>query len=56
MSVRWNDEVKDAVNRNKNTWKEVLGDRDVAKERCMDAYREENRKLKGVYIRGPQKN
>ena len=33
-------------------WKEKLGAKDeFAKERCMEAYKEEKRMLKGVYFR-----
>ena len=46
-SVGWNDEVKAAVRRKEYAWKEVLAARDEeAKERLMEAYREEKRKIK----------
>ena len=46
----WNDEVKAVVRRKEAALKEVLGASDEeAKERCIEAYREE--KLKGIYIR-----
>ena len=37
----WNDEVKDAVEKKEDTWKEALraGD-EIAKERCMEVYKE----------------
>ena len=47
----WNDEVKAAVNK-----KEVLAGRDEeAKERHMEAYREEKRKVKRCIIQGKKK-
>ena len=51
-SVWWNDEVKAAVRR-----KEALAASDgEAKERCMEAYREEKRKVKRyIYIRANRK-
>ena len=46
-SVCRNYEVKGVVKRKKAAWKEVLGAREEdAKERCMEAYKEENRKVK----------
>ena len=46
-SMWWNDEVKDAVKRKEAPWKEVLGARyEDAKERCMEVYRKEKRKVK----------
>ena len=45
MSVWWSDEIKAAVRRKEAAWKEVLATSDEeAKERCMEVYREENRK------------
>ena len=42
-----NYEVKGVVKRKEAAWKEVLGAREEdAKERCMEAYKEENRKVK----------
>ena len=47
-SVWSNDEVKAAVRRKEAAWKEVLAANDEeAKERCIEAYREEKRKGKG---------
>ena len=56
-SVCWNDEVKSAVRRKEVTWKEVLAANDeVAKERCMKAYRGEKRKVRRYeYIRAKRK-
>ena len=46
-SVWWNDEVKVAVRRKEAAWKEVsAASNEEAKERCMEAYREEKRKVK----------
>ena len=46
-SVWWSNEVKVMIKRKEAAWKEVLGVRDEeAKERCLKAYREENRKFK----------
>ena len=42
-SVLWNDEVKAAVMRKEAAWKEVSTTNEEAKERCMEAYREEKR-------------
>ena len=37
--VRWNDVVKDAVERKDAAWKEVLGAWDrAAEERCVETY------------------
>ena len=45
--VWWNDEVKAAVTRKVAAWKGVLAASDEEnKERCMEAYREEKRKVK----------
>ena len=44
MSVWWNDEIKAAVRRKVAAWKEMLAaSNEEAKERCMEAYREEKR-------------
>ena len=43
----WNDEISAAVRRKKAAWKGVLAASDEeTKERCMEAYREEKRKVK----------
>ena len=43
--------VKTAVKRREAAWEEVLEARDeVAKEGCREAYKEENRRLKDLYI------
>ena len=43
--------VKDAVERKEATWREVLGARDeVAKDGCIGVYKEEKKKLRGLYI------
>ena len=57
-SVWWNDQVKAAVKRNKDVWKEVLGARDEdARERCLEVYKEEKRKVKRcIYQRRWSKN
>ena len=45
-SVRWNEEIKPAVRRKEAAWKGVLAAIDKeTKERCMEAYREEKRKV-----------
>ena len=47
-SVCWSNQVKAAVMRSKVSWKEVLRARNgEAKERCLEVYKEEKRK---VYI------
>ena len=46
-SVWWNDQVKAAVQRKEDAWKEVLEARDeYARERCLGVYREKKRKVK----------
>ena len=43
----WNEYVKAAIKRKEAAWKQVLAASDEkAKERCMEAYREEKRKAK----------
>ena len=38
----WNDDLKAVIKIKEDAWKQVLGARDeAAKERCMEAYREE---------------
>ena len=50
--------VKAEVKRRKTAWKEILGVRDeVARERCMEAYKEEKKKVKGcIYQRKKEVN
>ena len=46
-SVWWDNQVKAVVKRKEDAWKEVLGARDeVARERCLETYKEEKRKVK----------
>ena len=46
-NLLWNDVVNDAVERKEAAWREVLGaSDDVAKDRCMEVYKEEKRKVK----------
>ena len=55
-SVWWNDEVKTAVRRKKADSKEILAaSNKEAKERCMEAYREEKRKLKRCIYQSKKK-
>ena len=55
-SVWWNDEVKAPVRRKNAAWKEVLAASDEEiKERCMAAYREEKRKVKGCIYQSKKK-
>ena len=43
----WKDEIKAAVRRREAAWKEVFSANDEeAKERCMEVYRQEERKIK----------
>ena len=50
-SVWWNDEIKDAVRRKEDAWKGVLAASDEeTKESCIEAYREEKRKVKRCII------
>ena len=52
----WNDEIKAAVRRKEAAWKEVLAASDEeAKERCMEAYREEKRKVKKCIYQSKKK-
>ena len=51
-----NNEIKTAVGRKEAAWKEVLtASVEEAKERCMEAYREENRKVKMCIIQSKKK-
>ena len=46
-SAWWNDEVKAAVKRKEDGWKELMGARDEdARERCLEVNKEEKRKVK----------
>ena len=55
-SVWWNDKIKAAVRRKEAAWNEVLAVSDEeAKERCMEAYREEKRKVKRCIIQSKKK-
>ena len=43
----WNDQVKGAVKRQEDAWKELLGATDKdARERCFEVYKEEKIKVK----------
>ena len=45
-NVSWNDEVKAAIRRKEATWTYVFTTSDEeSKERCMEVYREEKRKI-----------
>ena len=55
-SVWWNDEIKAAVKRKEAAWNEVLAASEKeAKERCMEAYRGEKRKVKTCIIQSKKK-
>ena len=48
----WIDEVRAKVRRKESTWKEMLAAKDErSKERYMETYKEEKKRLKGAYIR-----
>ena len=50
-SMWWNDEIKAAVRRKEAGWKGVLVASDEeTKERCMEVYRKEKRKVKRCII------
>ena len=54
--VKWNDEIKDAVRRKEDAWKEELAaSGEETKERCIEAYREEKRKVKRCIIQSKKK-
>ena len=56
VRVWWNNEIKATVRRKEPAWKEVLaGSDEEAKEICMKAYREEKKRVKGVYITAKRK-
>ena len=51
-SMWLNDQVKAAVKRKEDGWKEILGARDEdVQERCLEVYKEEKRKVKGAFIK-----
>ena len=55
-SVWWKDEIKATVRRKEAAWKEVLVASDEeAKERCMEAYREEKRTFKRCIYQSKRK-
>ena len=55
-SMWWNNEIKAALRRKEADWKEVLVASDEeAKERCMEVYREEMRKVKRCIIQSKNK-
>ena len=55
-SLWWNDEIKAAVRRKEAAWKGVLAASDEeTKERCMEAYREEKRKVKRCITQSKKK-
>ena len=52
----WKNEVKATVKRKEGAWKEVLAASDQeAKETCMEAYREEKRKVKRYIYQSKKK-
>ena len=52
----WNDDIKVAVGRIEAAWKLVLAASDEeTKERCVEAYREEKRKVKRCIIQRKKK-
>ena len=54
--VRWNGKINAAVRRKEVAWKGVLAASDEeTKERCMEAYREEKRKVKRCIIQSKKK-
>ena len=55
-SVWWNDEIKAAARRKEAAWKGVLVPSDEeTKERCMEVYREEKRKVKRCIFQSKKK-
>ena len=44
--VWWNDDIKAPVRRKEAVWKVLAASNEEEKERCMEAYREEKRKVK----------
>ena len=52
----WGDEIKAAVRRKEAAWKGVLAaSNEETKERCMEAYREEKKKVKRCIIQSTNK-
>ena len=49
-SVWWNDKIKAAVRRKETAWKGVLAASDEETKKCMEAHREEKRKVKRCII------
>ena len=45
-NVWWNDVVKATVQSKETAWKKVLGANNEVKDRCMEIYKEEKRKIK----------
>ena len=54
-SVFWNDEIKAAVRRKETAWKVLAASDEEAKERCMEVYTEEKRKVKRCIIQRKRK-
>ena len=54
-SAWWNNEIKAAIRRKKAAWKGMLAASDETKERCMEAYREEKRKVIRCIIQSKKK-
>ena len=56
-NIWWNDVVKTAIERKEAAWKEALRTKnEVAKESCMETYKEEKRKVKRyIYIRAKRR-
>ena len=55
-SVWWNYEVKALVRRKESAWKGVLAaSEEETKDRCMETYREEKRKVKRFIIQRKKK-
>ena len=52
----WNNEIKATVRRKEAPWKGVLAASDEgSKERCMEAYREDKRKVKRCIVQSKKK-
>ena len=53
--VWWNDQVKAAVKRKEDAWKEMLGARDEdAREMCLEVYKEKKGKIKRCIYRSKE--